>query len=481
MLATADAQDEPCQATAQALTTAYASGALSPVDVAKANLDRAETVNQALNAFTVIDHDRALAAAKASEERWTAGAPLSPVDGVPTTIKDIVHFNGYDVRYGSRSTPDITDVTDAPSVQRLRDGGAVFLGLTTTPEFGWKAVTDNPKDGIARNPWNREKTPGGSSGGAAIAAATGAGVLHLGTDGGGSVRIPAAFTGIVGHKPTFGQVAAYPASSFGTVAHIGPMARTVDDTALMLAVMAGRDVRDWTQPPVSFGAIAPKPINWAGKKIGYWKTPPVGAVDSDIRAAIEAALEDLELAGAHVVEFALPDAEGLIETFYRHWYVGSANRLSGVDESIHDQLDPGFLKAAQAGQRYSAVDRMSAEVARAQYGARMDQALSELDYLISPTVPIAPFVAGRDVPDGGGYSSWIEWSGFSFPINLSQQPACSVPCGFNSDGLPIGLQIVGGRGEDAKVLSAALTYQQMYPDRFLTTGGRWPQTGRGHS
>lgn len=473
--------DDVCQSTSQQLAAAFASGELSPVEVAQAALARAEAINGALNAFTIIDHDAALAAARASEARWRNGMALSPIDGIPTTIKDIVHFNGYDVRYGSRVTPDISDVPDAPAVQKLREAGVVFLGVTTTPEFGWKAVTDNRRDGTARNPWDHSKTPGGSSGGAAIAAATGAGVLHLGTDGGGSIRVPAAFTGIVGHKATFGQVPAYPASSFGTVAHIGPMARTVEDTAAMLTAMSGRDLRDWTQPPVSMGAIAPRPINWSGKTIGYWAAPPVGQTDSAVRSAIEATLRDLELAGACVVEFALPDADVLLEIFYRHWYVGSANRLAGIDECAHGDLDQGFLRAAQIGQSYSAVDRMSAEVARAQYGAKMDQAFEVLDFIISPTVPISPFNAGCDVPEGQGYGSWVEWSGFSFPINLSQQPACSVPCGFDADGLPIGLQIIGARGEDGKVLSAALTYQQMYPDRFLTRGGQWPLTGQGNS
>lgn len=470
-----------CRMGVKALTDAFASGKLSPVEAARAALERAAEVDATLNAFTVIDHAGALASAMASEERWRAGTPLSAIDGIPTTIKDIVTCHGLDVRYGSAATTDISGEPDASSVRNLRNAGAVIIGLTVTPEFGWKAVTDNPKDGITRNPWNPAKTPGGSSGGAAVAAATGAGVLHLGTDGGGSIRIPASFTGIVGHKPSFGRVAAHPPSSFGTVAHIGPMARTVEDATAMLAAMAGRDIRDWTQPPVTYPAVSSRPINWAGKRVAYWKTPCVGSVEAPVAVAVEVVLRDLELAGAIVVEIRLPDQDRLLEIFYRHWYVGAANRLSLIDPGQHDAIDPGFRRAAQIGTQYTAVERMKAEVQRAHYGAQMDRLLEEFDYIISPTVPIPPFEAGQDVPDGSGLESWVEWSSFSFPINLSQQPACSVPCGFTADGLPIGLQIIGARGDDAGVLSAALTYQQMYPERFLTPGGHWPAAGQGES
>jgi aspartyl-tRNA(Asn)/glutamyl-tRNA(Gln) amidotransferase subunit A len=468
-----------CQAPANTLADGYATGKLSPVEVVGAALQRAETIDATLNAFALIDREGALSAARASELRWRAGRPLSSIDGVPTSLKDIVQCRGLDVRYGSRVTQDISAEPDAPSVARLRQAGAIFLGLTLTPEFGWKAVTDNRKHGITRNPWNSALTPGGSSGGAAVAAATGAGVLHLGTDGGGSIRIPASFTGIVGHKPSFGRVAAYPASAFGTVAHIGPMARTVADTIAMLNVMSGRDLRDWTQPVAGFADIQPAPSAWSDMRIGYWKTPCLGGVDPVISTAVEAALSDLEYAGATVSEIALPNADLLLETFYRHWFVGAANRFDAVDPLDQDLLDPGFLATARKGRQYSAVQRMQAEAERIQFGARMDALLDEFDIIVSPTVPILPFTAGNDIPPGSGLESWVEWSSFSFPINLSQQPACSVPCGFSPDGLPIGLQIVGPRGGDATVLGAALAYEHMYPDRFLRPGGAWPATERG--
>ncbi len=456
------------------LTGAYAGGVASPVDVTRACLARAEAINPALNAFAVIDHDGALAAAAESEARWAKGQPLSPVDGVPVTIKDIVHCHGLDVRYGSQTTTDVSALPDSPVVERLRASGAVIIGLTTTPEFGWKAVTDSARHGVTRNPWNPDMTPGGSSGGAAVAAAMGAGVLHLGTDGGGSIRIPASFCGIAGLKPSFGRVPAYPASAFGTVAHIGPMARTVGDLALMLNAMSGRDLRDWTQGPVVMSPIHPRPMNWSGVRIGHWVRPPVGALDPEVDSLIRGVLSDLALAGAIIEPIDLPDLDDLPEMFRRHWFVGAANRLAAVAEADRHLLDPGFVATAERGRSYSAIERMQAEVGRTHYGAQMDQLLAQFDFMMSPTVAIPPFAAGRDVPPGAGLDSWTDWAGFSYPINLSQQPACSVPCGFTSGGLPVGLQIIGPRGADEAVLSAALTYEQMFPERFLTRASQLP-------
>jgi amidase/aspartyl-tRNA(Asn)/glutamyl-tRNA(Gln) amidotransferase subunit A len=185
-------------------------------------------------------------------------------------------------------------------------------------------------------------------------------------------------------------------------------------------------------------------------------------------------LSDLELAGARVEVVDLPDQDDLPEMFRRHWFVGAANRFAAVAEGDRSLLDPGFVATAERGQSYNAVERMQAEVARSRYGARMDQLLAQFDFILSPTVAIPPFAAGRDVPPGSGLDSWTDWAGFSYPINLSQQPACSVPCGFTKAGLPVGLQIIGARGADEAVLSAALTYEQMFPERFLMRAGQLP-------
>jgi amidase/aspartyl-tRNA(Asn)/glutamyl-tRNA(Gln) amidotransferase subunit A len=457
---------ELCRLGVEGLAELYASGALSPLEVATATLERADAINPLFNAFTFIDRDGAMEAARASEARWRERRPLSRIDGVPTTLKDIVSVAGWTVRYGSRTTDASPCREDAPAVESLRRAGAIFIGQTTTPEFGWKAVTDSALNGITRNPWNATMTPGGSSGGAAVAAATGAGVLHLGTDGGGSIRIPAAFTGIVGLKPTFGRVPAYPASAFGTVAHIGPMARRASDAAAMLVPMEGRDLRDWAQGPGRLDDLSTGAGRLAGARIGYCSKPPCGSLDREVAAVVAATVRRLEAIGAWIEPIELPRYD-LLDIFNKHWFSGAANRLDAVPEDQRVHVDPGLIEAAAIGATFSARDLAAAQALRAQFGAKMDQLLVQYDLLLSPATTVPAFEAGRDSPSTGPFNRWIEWAAFSFPFNLSQQPACVVPCGKTEGGLPIGLQIVGARGADARVLSAAAQFEQILPEHFL--------------
>lgn len=457
-----DGAGELCRMDAATLAEAYRKRSLSPVEVAKAAMDRAEETNADFNAFTLVDHDGALAAAAASEERWKNGTPLSDVDGVPATLKDIVWVEGWSVRYGSATTPAQPCKEDAPSVALLRNAGTVFIGQTTTPEFGWKAVTDSALFGVTRNPWDRTKTPGGSSGGAAVAAAVGAGVFHLGTDGGGSIRVPASFTGIVGHKPSFGRVPAHPPSAFGTVAHIGPMARSAADAAAMLGAMSGRDLRDWAQGAGVLAALdGGEALSLSGKRIGYWSKPAAGTLDPEIGRIVAARVRSLEKAGAIVEPVDLP-GENLIELFHRHWFTGAAARLSSIPETQRRMIDAGFLEVAGAGAAYTSTELVLAQVRRGEYGAAMDQLLTSYDFIVSPGTALPAFDAGLEVPAGSALARWTEWAGFSFPINLSQQPACVIPCGFTTDGLPVGFQIIGARGEDARVLAVAAGLEVMF-------------------
>jgi aspartyl-tRNA(Asn)/glutamyl-tRNA(Gln) amidotransferase subunit A len=446
---------ELCRMGVAALTEGFRSGAVSPVEAARAALDRAAEINPRLNAFVSLDQEGALDAARSSEARWRKGEPLSPIDGVPTTLKDIVNIAGWTVRFGSTTTAPAKRCTvDAPAIARLRAAGAVFIGLTTIPEFGWKAVTDNPLHGVARNPWDASRTPGGSSGGAAIAAATGAGVLHLGTDGGGSIRVPCSFTGLAGLKPTFGRVPAHPLSAFGTVAHLGPMARSVDDVAAMLAAMSGRDISDWSQGPGDLGSCAPTQESIAGAKIGYWSRPPSGSVDPEVAAIVLAAVERLENLGAHVEPVDLP-GEGHLDIFDTIWSVGAAVRLHGIDEALLGNVDPRLRELAAFGASQSALDLALAHHRRGAFGEAMDRLLARYDFLVSPATGIPALAAGEEFPAGANGRWWTEWAGFSYPINLSQQPAASIPCGLTSGGLPVGFQIVGARGADGRVLGFA--------------------------
>lgn len=452
---------------ADALSQAYANKSISPVDVVQKTLARCVEAQQKFNAFTHIAHEEALTQARASQARWQAGTPLSRYDGVPATVKDIVTVDGWAVRYGSDLTPIDPCTQDAPSVARMRAAGLVFLGLTTTPEFGWKAVTDSPGGGITRNPWDAALTPGGSSGGAAAAAAVGAGVFHLGTDGGGSIRIPAAFTGISGLKPTFGRVAAFPASPFGTVAHIGPMCRSPRDVEAMLSLMAGRDLADWFQGGAELPDLQPQTLTPKGKKIGVWRTPPCGHTAPEIARQFDQNLADLVEAGAELIEFDLPMRDQLHDIFNWHWTSGARRRLDMLGDVDLDRLDPGLLQMAEAARGWSVSDYIARIAQRASFGSAMNRAMAQMDFLVSPSVSILPFDAGQEVPSGSGMSRWTEWAGFSYPINLSQQPAMSVPGGPGKAGLPHALQIIGALGADSQVLALAKWWQDRHPDYFL--------------
>ena len=455
-----DDAPELCRLDATTLARRYAVRALSPVEVTAAALARAAALQARFNPFSHLDPEGALAAARASEARWHAGAPRGPLDGVPTTIKDILWVRGWTIRYGTRAVPGVQATEDAPAVAQLRAAGAVLLGLTTTPEFGWKAVTDSALTGITRNPWDAARTPGGSSGGAAVAAACGAGVLHLGTDGGGSIRIPAGFCGVVGHKPTFGRVPAYPPSPFGTVAHLGPIARSVADAALMLAAMSGRDRRDWYQSPWPLPPVTPlPPCALRGLRVAVWATPPHGTVAADVRDRFAAVCDRLADAGAALTPVTLPDSAQLWALFGAHWHSGAAARVRTVPEAARALIEPGLRAVAELGARLSATDLIAAQTQRAAFGMAFERLLADHDVLISPAVALTAFAAGAEVPPGSGLGRWTEWAGFSYPINLAQAPAAVVPCGFGADGMPVGLQVAGRRGDDAAVLAAAEAMQ----------------------
>lgn len=449
---------------AQQLVRAYRTGSASPVEVVRACLDRIARLNGTFGAFTLVEAEQALATARDSEARWQRGVPLGPIDGVPTTVKDLVAVAGWPTRRGSLSTrgdPPARD--DAPAVGRLRAAGAVFLGKTTTPEFGWKGVTDNPCGEIARNPWNAELTAGGSSGGAAVAAALGMGALHIGTDGGGSIRIPAAFSGIVGFKPTFGRVAAWPASPFGTVAHLGPMTRSVHDAASMLTVMAGPDSRDWLALPDD-GVDYRLGIDGGVRGLRIALSPTLGYARPapEIIAAVQRAAAGLDELGARL-EPADPGFSSPLQCFEHIWLPGAALVVDGIAPEHRAALDPGLLRIAAAGERLSALQLQSAARTRAELGILMQRFFDRYDLLLTPSLPLTAFPAGQEVPTPTSAEGWVDWTPFSYPFNLTQQPAISVPCGLSTDGLPMGLQIVGAKYADALVLRAARAVEAAYP------------------
>jgi aspartyl-tRNA(Asn)/glutamyl-tRNA(Gln) amidotransferase subunit A len=452
-----------CALTATELVESFRKKTLSPVDVAKAVLARIDKLNPVLNAFNLVS-DKALDEAKASEARWAAGQPRGLLDGVPVSIKDIILTKGWPTLRGSK-TVDPTGPwnDDAPASARLREHGAVLLGKTTTPEFGWKGVTDSPLTGITRNPWNKDKTPGGSSGGAAAAVASGMGPLAVGTDGGGSIRIPCSFTGLFGIKCSFGRVPAWPLSPFGTVAHVGPMTRSVADAALMLNVLTQPDARDWH-------ALAYDPRDWRtgldqgvqDLRIAYSPDLGYAKVDPEVAQIVKQAVRVFEELGAKVEE-KHPGFADPAPVFTTHWFSGAAFLLSGIPRDKRKLIDPGLLEVAAQGEKITAHEILEAQLKRGALGTHMNLFHRDYDLLVTPTLSIAAFDAGKEVADKMLQGRWTDWTPFTFPFNLTQQPAASIPCGFTKAGLPVGLHLVGPRYADALVLRAARAFESVRP------------------
>jgi aspartyl-tRNA(Asn)/glutamyl-tRNA(Gln) amidotransferase subunit A len=453
-------------ASAEALADLYRKRALSPVEAAETLFARIETLQPKLNAFVFLDRDGALTAARASERRWRDGMPLSPIDGVPVTIKDIVLMRGFPTLRGSKMIdPDQDWSEDSPAVARLREAGAVILGKTTTPEFGWKAIGDSPLTGITRNPWNLERTPGGSSAGAAAACAAGIGPLHLGTDGAGSIRIPSAFTGVFGIKATFGRVPAYPASPLGLLSNVGPMTRHVRDAALMLNVMSRPDHRDpYSLPPENRDWLDGIEDGVRGLRIAYSPDLGYARVDPEIAAACAAAARQFDDLGARVEEVreVFPSPRDALLTL---WAAGEARVLAGFPAEKHKLCDPGLVAMAAIGDKINSLDYLGADVARTMLGVRMGEFHERYDLLLTPMMPVPALPVGRDLNDAAQEEQWWDWSPFSYPFNMTRQPACSIPCGLTNAGLPIGLQIVGPLYAEDRVLRAARAFEQTQPVR----------------
>ena len=459
------AGDEIAYLSARELAERYRAKSLSPVEAAQALFDRLEALQPKLNAFCLVDRDGALAAAGASERHWRDGKPLSPVDGVPATIKDLMLMRGFPTRRGSHLMPDVPDTEDSPAVARLKEAGAVILGKTTTPEFGWIAVGDSPLTGITRNPWNLDRTPGGSSAGAAAACAAGIGVLNLGSDGAGSIRIPACFSGVFGIKPTFGLVPAYPPSPMGLLSHHGPITRSVADAALMLDAIGRPDPRDpyWLPAP-GRGFAEGIEDGVRGWKIAFSPDLGYARVAPEIAAAVAAAAKRFEELGAHVEQVG-KIFDSPREALLTLWGAGAARIVASIPAERLAQCDPGFLAVAEAGAGIGAVDYLGADLQRNALGRTMGAFHEKYDLLLTPMMPIPALPVAQDLNDPATERHWIDWSPFSYPFNMTRQPAASIMCGLTSAGLPIGLQIVGALHADAKVLRAARAFETTQPVR----------------
>ncbi len=450
----------PTSMTVHALLRAYRRKELSPVDVVDEHLDRIERLDPELNAFVVVDAEGARAAARASAERWARSEPSGDLDGVPVTVKDIVAMAGFPTGEGSSVASDQPAEEDCPPVARMREANAVFLGKTTTSEFGWKGMTDTPRFGITRNPWDLDHTPGGSSGGAGASLAAGIGVMAHGSDGGGSIRIPASYCGLVGLKPTFGRVPQAPVDSpFISLVSNGPLVRSVDDAALLLNVLSRPDVRDWHAVPHD-GRDWRIGINdgLTGLRIAYSETYGGATIEPVVANACRAVIDALVDAGADVTEVGSlieplrPQLEG-------YWKAGFGARLNGIPSDRWNELDPGFRDLAQQGMAFDVHDMSKAIAARAKLVETMQRFHLEYDVLLTPTMPTPP--PPVDVTyHSAAFDRWDHAVPFTVPFNYSGQPAASIPAGMTGHhggdpSLPVGLQVVCGLFREDLVLRAA--------------------------
>ncbi|MGN6307529.1 MAG: amidase family protein [Mesorhizobium sp.] len=476
------------QLSAVRMTEGFAKGEFTPVDVAQACLDRIEAPAAALNAFCLIDAPRTLTDAESAAGRWKRGEVLGPLDGVPVSVKDLIDVEGWPTRYGTHVIdPDVPAAkADAGEVARLRAAGMVILGKTTTTEFGHKGVSDSPLTGATRNPWNRDMTTGGSSAGAGAAAAAGLGPLHLGNDGGGSVRIPGSFCGVVAIKPGAGVVLHERASITGPLVSSGPLARELEDAALMLDVMVAADA-----PVTADSALVTAPAGRKGRmaqalkepasslKLGILPTISEAEVAPDVANLVARATDLLagECAGGEAASLDLPDSEA---TYITILSAGTAMMADDYPPERQALMEPELQELVRVGRTVT-----GAAYARAYHRVRYDymqrlRALFErFDVLVLPTTPCTAFPLFHAYP-GPQTRGWrADWTPFTFPFNLTGLPACTLPCGLDSAGMPVGVQLVTSWGAETTLLRAAAALRRhlppLLPPQFVT-----PSRGNGN-
>jgi aspartyl-tRNA(Asn)/glutamyl-tRNA(Gln) amidotransferase subunit A len=433
---------------------------LSPVEAVEGALTRIEQLEPSLNAFAEVLADAARAAAKRAEEAVQRGDDLGPLHGVPLGVKDQMNVTGAHVTFGTQLLKDYVATEDAPVVVRARRAGAVIVGMTTMPEFGWQGISWSPLYGMTHNPWNLDRTTAGSSAGSGAAVAAGMVPIAIGSDGAGSIRMPASFCGIVGLKPTYGRVAMYPVSVSELVTHYGPMARTVRDTAALLQAIAGPDPRDPHCLPASdedYVAACDGGVN--GLKIAFSPDLGYAQVNLEVASLVAAAAKRFEDLGATVVE-ASPGFEDPIWAADQYLWAGAANRAYPRLAEMRDKMDPGFVQAVEMLADRTLYDSAKARLVRLDLAATMGRFFGQYDLLLTPTMADTAFGLDRTERP---YGPSLAWSPFTYPFNLTGEPAITVPCGWSGAGLPVGLQIVGPRFAEGRVLRAAAAFEEAQP------------------
>jgi aspartyl-tRNA(Asn)/glutamyl-tRNA(Gln) amidotransferase subunit A len=442
---------------------------LSPVEIVDAIFARIHALDSRINAYCTLTEDLARRKAKEAEAAVMRGEELQPLHGIPVSIKDLLITEGVRTMFGSRIREKYVPEEDAPSVAKLAGNGAILIGKTTTPEFGFQGITESPLTGVTRNPWDLSRTCGGSSGGAGAAVAAGLGPLAVGTDGGGSIRIPSSLNGIFGLKPSFGRVAVYPASPVAFLVHVGPMTRTVRDAALMMNAMAGPDERDLLSLPAdSTDYVKACDGGIRGLRVAFSPALGYAKVNPEVAKLVEAAAEVFETDLGARVEVRDPGFKYPWKMFSVLWVTSYGLRLGELLPEWESRMDPNLVKLTKQMTKLGRSDYANAVAQKASHWDAVRKFFEGYDLLLTPTVPVTAFPVGRVAPEG--YSAgpddlipFPDWVPFTYPFNLTGQPAASVPCGFAADGLPVGLQIVGKRFADATVLRAAAAFESARP------------------
>jgi aspartyl-tRNA(Asn)/glutamyl-tRNA(Gln) amidotransferase subunit A len=471
-----DMQQQICGMDAVALAKAIRTKELSAVEVVDAHLARMDALEPSLHAFCTVTAEGARDAAREIQARIQRGDAVGPLAGVPVGIKDLVCTAGIRTASGSPAYKDFVPDEDDVVVERLKQADAVIVGKTNVPEFGYSGVGHNPIFDTTRNPWNTAMTPGGSSAGSGAAVASGEVPFAIGSDGGGSIRIPSAHSGIYGIKPSMGRVPLYPGcrderypgvSSWESLEHLGPMSRTVADSALMLSVIAGPDARDrHTLPRADFDWMKSLEGDLKGLRIAYSPDWGYAAVDPQVRRVVDDAVRVFERDLGCTVEIAHP---GWSDPFDAFWgIVAMESDLVGMRKMVEQygkQMSPHLV--AFLNHPWSAEDFTNANMTRKALVNKMWRFMANYDLLLTPTLAVPPFpvhMQGPEIIDGRMVAN-TQWLAFTFPMNLTGQPAASIPAGFTSDGLPVGLQIVGRHLDDQLVLRASAAFEKAQPWR----------------
>jgi len=462
--------NELARLSAVELLEGYRAKRFTPRDVIEDVISALELTNSSCNVVVTATYDQARAAADLATAAWSAGRPAGRLAGVPVSIKDLVYVAGVRAFGGAPANRDLVPTVDAAVVSALKSAGAIVTCKTTTCESGYKLTADSPVSGVTRNPWNRDRTSGGSSGGAAASVAAGCGPLAIGTDGVGSIRVPSSFCGVVGIKPTFGLVPRSPGfspPSWASLAHTGPIARTVADAALLLEVVATHDLRDAASLPVPSRSFDATPVRLDGIRIGSSADFGYAAVAPDVRKAFQSAVETLDSLGANIVSDCVNFEPDMLERILKPIaYTEQAAAVSARDYSALMSSDSDYRDVVAKGSEYSGVAYVEAGFRRNSLRSSFLDIFQKVDAIVTPTVAVTAFSAGAlgvDQVDGVAVDRHLGWSPFSWPINLTGLPAATIPCGFDRDGLPIGVQIIAPWLDEGLIVRIAAAFERARP------------------